>query len=191
MSLIDELARARRVSDVLVTGHCILRDRFARRALIVDVLILISSAWLTAMTFIDPNIAQLFSFGELAPNVTFGILSVTTFILAIVQLRVDWKQRSDRHDQAARAYAIAKLDLGQSLQIMRSLAHEITDIPQTLLSYQKLGEFLIPIPENQFTKLKQQHQIKVLTSKIMSRWPMANIFIIKLRLSLKHTLKAM
>jgi hypothetical protein len=56
MALRDELTRVRRVADMLCTGHAILRDRFARQALTVDVAVLGLSTWIVALAFVDPAI---------------------------------------------------------------------------------------------------------------------------------------
>ncbi len=46
-----ELERIRRVSDMLVTGHANLRDRYSRRATFLDLAVLALSTWLTAVSF--------------------------------------------------------------------------------------------------------------------------------------------
>src|SRR5258705_6080518 len=107
----EELARALRVADMLTTCHCLLRDRFARRALVLDLTILVASVWLVAMAFVDPEIAKNFALLNFSPTITIGMLAVVTFVLSLLQLRTDWKYQSERFDQAAKAYAESKLEL--------------------------------------------------------------------------------
>ena len=51
-----ELERIRTVSDMLCTAHAGLRDRYARRALWLDLAILGLSTWLVALVFVEPRI---------------------------------------------------------------------------------------------------------------------------------------
>src|SRR5437870_2248961 len=93
----DELHRIRRVSDMLCTGHAGLRDRFARMALVLDLSILALSAWIAALAFVEPRLnVSLTPFG-LDSQLWGGLLAVITLFLSIVQLRTDWKGRSDAH----------------------------------------------------------------------------------------------
>ena len=90
-----EIERIRRVSDMLVTGHANLRDRYSRWATLLDLAVMALSTWLTAVVFIEPRLnVKLTPFG-IDPQLWVGLLGVFTFFLSIVQLRVDWKGRSD------------------------------------------------------------------------------------------------
>jgi hypothetical protein len=174
----EELRRAFRVADMMVTCHSILRDRYARRALILDVLILIASVWLTAMAFVDAEIARHISFPGASPTLTIGLIAVVTFVLSLFQLRVDWKQRADRHDQAARAYVASKFELAAVTNNGTSTNQECE---VTLDRYRSLGGSCIPVPENEFNRLKRRHLIKVLISMEISRHPGTSIWLIRLK----------
>jgi hypothetical protein len=162
---------------MLVTCHSVLRDRYSRRALILDALILVASAWLTAMAFVDPEIAKQLAFPGLSPVMTIGLIGTITFALAVLQLRVDWKARADRHHQAAALYAQSKLRLGE----LTACGASDEDRANALSSYRSLSEVCIPVPENQFNKLKKKHLVKVLVSTELSRHPGAFIWLICLR----------
>src|ERR1700693_3826156 len=93
----EDIGRIRSVSDMLCTGHARLRDHYAHRALGLDLSILALSSWLSALAFVAPNInLSLTPFG-LNSQLWMGLLSVATLFLAVVQLRTDWKGRSDAH----------------------------------------------------------------------------------------------
>jgi len=51
-----EIERIRNVSDMLCTGHAILRDRYERKALALDLSILALATWLSALAFVTPSI---------------------------------------------------------------------------------------------------------------------------------------
>ena len=52
----DEIERIRGVSDMLCTAHAGLRDRYARRALALDLSILALATWLSAIAFVASSI---------------------------------------------------------------------------------------------------------------------------------------
>ena len=111
-SMRDELERIRRVSDTLCTGHARLRDRFAQRALILDLCILGLSTWLVALAFVQPRInVRLTPFG-LDTQIWMGMLSVAIFFLTLVQFKTDWKGRADAHKRTLEMYAEVKREAG-------------------------------------------------------------------------------
>ena len=175
----EDLARVFRVSDTLVTCHSILRDSFSRRALLLDVLILIASVWVTAMALVDVEIAKRISFPGVSPAITIGLIAIFTFVLSLIQLRVDWKSRADRHERAARAYAASKLEIG-SLENRENITNQ--EIEVVLTRYRLLGDSCIAIPDSQFNKLKKKHLIKVSISKEIGRHPGTSIWLIRAKL---------
>ena len=55
-SLREELEKVKRKSDMLATGHAHLKERYDRRAVLLDIAILALSLWLTAIAFVDPRL---------------------------------------------------------------------------------------------------------------------------------------
>src|ERR1041385_7032884 len=90
----SELARIRRVADMLCSSHAALRDRYARRATALDLSILALTAWLSAIAFVAPRINATLTPPSFDPQIWVGLLSVATLFLAIVQLKTNWKGRS-------------------------------------------------------------------------------------------------
>jgi hypothetical protein len=164
---------------MLTTCHCILRDRFARRALILDLMILVASAWLVAMAFVDPEIAKYFTPPKVSPAITIGLIAVVTFILSLFQLRTDWKYRSERFDQAAKAYADSKLEIRQ---LLNSGTVGTDDFNRALHTFKAVGARVEPIPDKQFNRLKQRHLLKVRISQLVDQHPGSTIAIMRFRL---------
>src|SRR5262249_47496916 len=144
----EELTRMRRVSDMMVSCHATLRDRYSSRATALDLLVLICSVWLTAMAFVDPKIADILSPNDLSPQLLIGLLAVATFALTLVQLQVGWRTASAAHGQAARAYSVLKLQLAT---LLNSEAPGAQRIREMIDDYQRVGSSVIQIPDKQFT----------------------------------------
>jgi len=99
-----------------VTAHANLRERYVRRALVLDLDGFGSLVWLTAVVFVEPRLNLKLTPFHLDPQVWVGVLGAFAFFLSIVQLRVDWKGRSDAHKRAFDQYddRIARLRLRQA-----------------------------------------------------------------------------
>lgn len=174
-----ELERIKRVSDMLITAHAVLRDRYGRRALMIDITILGASIWLTAMAFVDPSIGlKLTPFG-LSKDLWLGLLSVLVFFFSMVQIRVDWKGREYAHARACEAYVSVKKECGNLL------GQEKIDSPEynrVLDRYESAGTLSIPIPEAEFNKLKGMHKTKIEISCHLDERPATSLMLLKLRL---------
>src|ERR1700686_1849846 len=93
----EEVERIRRVADQLCTAHAALRDRFKRRVLLLDTVILLASAWLTALAFLDPRLSKwLIPFG-IDSQLWIGLFGVLVFVLPLIQLKVDWGGKAEAH----------------------------------------------------------------------------------------------
>jgi hypothetical protein len=104
----EELQRIRRVADMLCTGHAVLRDRYARRALVLDILTLLLSTWVVALAFVSPSIATILTPFGFNTTIWLGTLSAGTFFLTLLQLKTDWKSKADAHRRTLDLYAEVK-----------------------------------------------------------------------------------
>jgi hypothetical protein len=180
-----ELERIRRVADMLCTGHAALRDKYAFRALVVDLLLLGLTAWLSALAFVAPQInLSLTPFG-LDSQLWVGLLSVLTLFLAIFQLKTDWKGRSDAHRRTLDVYSEVKREAGYVLA-----KHEITEksFAGVVERYNMASAVGIEMPERAFLRLKQKHKVKVAISKHLDSHPGASILMLKARMWIRDTL---
>jgi hypothetical protein len=178
-SIGEELQRVRRVSDSLCTAHAVLRDRFSRRALGLDLLVLGLSTWLVALAFVEPTLgAKLTPFGW-DSQIWIGVLATATFFLTILQLKTDWKAKADAHRRTLELYAEVKREAGYAIA---SDELDDTTCRRVLSRYDLASAVGIEVPEADFLKLKKKHRIKVVLSKHLDKHPSASLIIVRLKL---------
>ena len=115
LEISDELERIKRVSDMLASAHAQLRDRYSRSAVALDVAILAASTWIVGLVFVDPKIGVRLTPPGIESQIWIGMLSITTFFLSVIQLRVDWKGRSDAQERSFEIHAQVKRECGYPL----------------------------------------------------------------------------
>jgi len=86
---------------MMLTMHSILRDRYYKLALSVDILSLFASTILCATVLLDPEILKIFRIDRQVARIVIGLCSIIVFFLSLLSLRVDWKQTAEKHGQAA------------------------------------------------------------------------------------------
>jgi hypothetical protein len=178
-SLAEEVKRIRRVADAQCTGHANLRDRYARRALLLDLAILALSLWLVALAFVENRITiRLTPFGW-DSQLWMGVLAVFTFLLTIVQLKTDWKGRADAHRRTLDIYAEVKREAGY-LIASNNFGEE--ECRRVLARYDMASAVGIAIPEADFLAQKRRHLTKVALSKHLDAHPSASLAFFRLRL---------
>jgi hypothetical protein len=182
----DELIRIRGVSDMLCTGHAHLRDRHARMALALDLSILALSTWLAALAFVAPSInLSLTPFG-LDSQLWMGLLAVAVLFLSIVQLKTDWKGRSDAHRRALETYAEVKREAGYLLangELDESACRRV------LARYDMASAVGVEIPERFFLAQKRRHKMKVALSKHLDTHPGASILLTRFRFWIRDNVR--
>lgn len=167
-----EIERIRRVSDMLCTGHADLRDRYARRALVLDLLILGLSTWLVALAFIEPKINVSLTPFNFDPQLWGGLLAIGTFFLTIAQLKTDWKARSDAHKRTLDVYAEVKREAGY---LLATGTLDPAASRQVLTRYDMASAVGLEMPERDFLRQKRRHLIKVAISKHLDNHPSASL----------------
>jgi len=164
---------------MLVTAHAHLRERYARRALILDLTILGLSVWLTAVVFVEPRLNLRLTPGGLDPQVWIGLLGVGTFFLSIVQLRVDWKGRSDAHKRSFDLYAEVKNECRHLMSSDGILTREMCQ--RALTKFELASDVGTQIPEEEFLKQKRRHLLKVTMSRHLDTHPAASLLLLRLK----------
>jgi len=177
---VEELKRIKRVSDLLTSAHAVLRVKYARLALTLDIVLLVLSVWLTAMVFVEPRIGVQLSPPGIDKEISIGLIAIGTFFLTLIRMRVDWRGRADIHSQVSTTYSTIKLECTQLLSRLDSLIE--SDYRRFLDRYLSAGEYSVPIPDAKFNRLKRQHLIKVEISKYLSCHPGASITLLRLKL---------
>lgn len=181
-SMQEELERVRRVADTLCTGHAGLRDRYVRRALMLDLAILGISTWLVALAFVEPRInIKLTPFGW-DGQVWVGVLGTAMFFLSLVQIKTDWKGRADAHKRTLDVYAEVKREAGYMLA-----AGTLDEVGcrRVLARYDMASAVGIEMPEAEFLTQKRRHLMKVALSRHLDTHPAASLFLTRLRFWLR------
>lgn len=175
----EELIRICRVSDMLCTGHAALRDRYARLAFALDLLTLGVSTWLVALAFVEPRLnVTLTPFGW-DSQIWIGTLGTGVFFLTLVQIKTDWKGRSDAHKRTLDVYAEVKREAGYLL----SAGEYGHDACRRVFSrYDMAASVGIPIPEVEFLEQKQRHLVKVALSRELDDRPATSLIWLRARL---------
>jgi hypothetical protein len=184
---IRELRRIKSVSDLLCTGHSVKADELHRRAVILDVLLLVVSAWLVAIAFLDESAGRKFVPFDVSAQIWSGLLGFAAFVLSLIQLRVDWKGRADAHRRSCDLYADVKRDIGY-LIANRDFTDE--NIRRALTKNDMAAAMSVPISEADFLRIKRAHKTKVEISKILDDRPFSSILLIRITLWLKDSLWA-
>ena len=185
---VPELGRRRRVVDMMLTAHSILRDRYAWRAASVDVAGLAFSVVLCLLTFVDPALLRYLGASDDRARLILGLCAGVVFFVSLVQLRVDWKARSERHGKAVERLARVKA-------LYRRVKHELesvgggrqADLVRALQEGDALLEDIIPIPDREFVRLKALHNRKVLVSRALDRLPAASLTLLRWVIWWRHT----
>jgi hypothetical protein len=172
-----ELRRIRRVSDMLCTAHAGLQDKYARQALITELITLAASTWLVALVFVEPRINLNLTPGRLDPQVWIGLLSTATFFLTILQMRTDWRGRADAHGRSLEMYAEVKRECGYLLASGSTISR--AECQRILARYDMATDVGLRVPENAFLKYKKRHLTKVAVSKHLDAHPGASLVLFR------------
>lgn len=178
--LASETKRMQTVSDMLVSAHASLSDRYDRWALISDLAILASSTWSIAVVFVEPRIGKTLTPFNMEPQLWIGLLSVATFFVSILQLRVDWRGRADAHKRACEMYSDVKRDCTQLLVSSEPIPKE--SFEAILARYSLATSVGTKIKENEFLRQKRRHLRKVEISKYLSQHPSASILVLRAKM---------
>ena len=167
--MIDELKRIIGVSDMLVTMHSKLRDRYQFYSIVISLLILCSSIWLSSMVFVEPVIGKKLSPDWVEPRIWIGILSLSTFFLALFQMTVKWREKGESHGNAAFLFNKIKKDA----KILIGTSEDISKAEYSNLinRYHAISESTATIPESKFLSLKKSDKNKVALGKILDKHP--------------------
>lgn len=175
----SELERVRRVADMLCTGHAALRDRFARLALILDLSILGVSTWLVALVFVEPQIGvSLTPFG-MQSQVWTGVLAIGTFFLTIIQMKTDFRGRSDAHRRTLSNYFEVKREANYLLAFP---SLDEAACRRVLARYDMATSVGVEISESEFLRQKKRHETKIALSQHLDVHPSASLVFTRVKL---------
>jgi hypothetical protein len=174
---IQELEQQHRIIDMMLSGHSKLRDDNHRLALAINLLLLCSSVILSTLVFVDPNILIFLKIDPKVSQIVVGVCSTLVFLISLIELRVDWKEKTARHSQACEVLGRLKAECREVLKSSQPDPQHIED--QYKLCTQTIST-LPKIPENKFHSLKAYHQAKRELSKIIDLYPGLPIWLLRL-----------
>jgi len=173
-----ELSRKFRVLDQTLSMHTILRDRYAQRALAVDLLLLACSVVFCASAFASDTVLSRFGRPPEEIRYLLRFFSVLAFMLSILSLRVDWKGKSAAHRDAAtkmsRAIASFRKYRGADGTWPPESSAELDAI------YWEAMHNSAPVPDALFVKLKARHLRKIELSRMLDSNPGCPILLLRL-----------
>jgi hypothetical protein len=174
----DENERQYRIIDQLMTSHAVLRDRYARRAKLLNVSLLSFAIALNGFVFASDDFLKLLFPGHaVAAKIALGIISIALLILSIVELRVDWEGQSQSHSEA-----VARLSRLKAKYREAHASKTTNRFDELTRDYASTMEALPPIPERSFTRLKARHEFKRLLSQEISKHPGLPSVLLSIRL---------
>jgi hypothetical protein len=173
-----ELSRQFRVLSQMLSMHAVLRDRYSRRALLIDILLLGCSVVFCATTFArDDLFIQL---GMSPNNIRYllGIASVIAFFASLVTLRADWKGKAACHREAFQKLGTVHSKFREFRQSDGLWPQD--HMPELHHAYWEAMNNTVEIPDRLFVRLKNRHLKKVEISRISNSAPGCPLFLLRL-----------
>lgn len=176
-TIMTEIERRRRVVDMMLSMHSVLRDRYKRYAAALDIAILAGSTVLASTTLLDPHLLSYLHVSGDSARVVLGATSVAMFFLSIVSLLIDWKEKSARHRRAGTAL----WELKARERCLGTHPSEVA-VDDYFHLYDATMAEIEPVPERQFIPLKARHRRKTALSRDLDRFPGTPVQLLRARL---------
>lgn len=181
-----EFHQQRRIVDMMLTVHSLLRDRYRRRRVALTVLTLglavTGAGFAFASNATDVTIAGI----RAGRDTWLGILSLLVLFLCVLDLIADWAGRANAHQIAVSRLARLKADMRD----VPKAASNDEQPPATIrFVYSDAMDALPAIPERSFNALKARHLRKVEVSTRLSAAPGAAARVIWWRVFLEQSRK--
>jgi hypothetical protein len=176
----EEIERRFRVADQMVTMYTVMRDRYLARATWLTLSIMGSSVILCACTFLPDNALVMVGLSPLGKKVVLGVFSSLILFLSIVELKVDWKQRSSLYKEAAKNVAGLK---AKYRNVRNSSEHPASEMIHELANqYDSIMANLPGVSDLEFAKLKAYHLKKIKLSKMIDLNPGCPLWFLRIKL---------
>lgn len=172
-----ETNRQFRVLNQSLSIHSALRDRYTRRALAVDLLLLGSSVVFCASAFASDEALSHFGPPPTQVRYIIRISSVIAFVMSIFSLRIDWKGKAAQHKDAAAKMSRAIASFHQCRQ--PDGGWPAASAPELSRAYWEAMHNSVPIPEADFVKLKARHLRKMAISKMLDSNPGCPVIVLR------------
>lgn len=183
---LDELKRIRRVSDMMITAHAMLKERLSVLSMLSDIFLFSCSLILAIVVFADQNL--LIKYFGTNHSLWIGIFSILAFIFSFIASLLDWKVLAEKHKYAFKAYMDLKFASNDLINKIQDNVH--ADIGRFLERYYVITPTIISIPERSFLECKRKHVVKVFISKYLDDHPATSIFLLKIKIWLRDNCKS-
>lgn len=182
---LEELKKIKRISDMMITAHTCLKERYSRYDFIMDVFLFLSTVFLCAFAFTDPVVLKKY----IGTNAAYiiGICSIFTFFLSYCANKFEWKIRAEKHQGAAnKCFEIKK----EAEEFIRKIEQgESVNIDKLTQEYKCCTSAMIKIPEKLFIKCKKWHKMKIEMSKWLDEHPHSWLFLFRVKCWLRDNIK--
>lgn len=177
-----EIERQKRVLDMMITAHSILRDRYYRLSLVFDLTLLVLSVILNALVFVDTVfISQQAGITADQQRIITGIASVAVFAISVILLQVNWKEKASGHERAAEQLFVLLQESRSIMDMVEGDNRKLT-LVEFSKKYTQLSGMIPKIPDKKFNSLKLRHYKKVELSKLIDKYPGSPMILLKGRL---------
>lgn len=176
----NEHERKRRVIDQMITAHSVLRDRFKRRAFFLSISLLTAAVVLNACVFVRDDVLTGFGLDPKRANIVLGVASAFTFLISLIEVRVDWSGQSRLHEDGVKKLFRLKLALCKLDEATQEDAPHKNEKQNE--EFERVMSEIVPLPEGEFNSLKARHRFKVELSKRIDQHPSAPLWWLRLRL---------
>jgi hypothetical protein len=177
-----ELERQKKVLSMMMTAHSVLKGRYSSLSTFFDVFLIIASAILNVVVFLDESfIKKHTGLDPATQKVIAGFASVAVFTISIILLRVRWREKAEDHAKA----------VDQLFQLMQE-SRRISNLQSEKVKEETFAKFndrytdvlssIAQIPDRRFNSLKMIHNRKVELSKMIERYPGSRLIILKIKL---------
>jgi len=165
--------------DQLASMYSILRDRYAFRGTVLQILVLAASFFTFALSIAADRLLLRIGLDPDGARDWMGLLSGVVVFAAIVDMRLDYRGRAALLDEGAKRLYDLK-------GVLRAAVAQDMVTPQEMdrlhEQYTAVAKVLPGLPEGQFLPLKAAHQRKRRLSALVSRYPGTPLWILRLRL---------
>ncbi len=160
--------------------HALERDNYIRRALSLNLALLVTTTFLCALVFADNEIEAYFGLRPDTIKLGLGLASILVFVFALVGFRVDWEGKSALHDEAVKKLSVLKSDYRESYSEYRGKDEDENKRLHTRFT-EAMGS-VVEIPERKFARLKARHAFKMLLSRRIDECPGAPVLVLSAQL---------
>ena len=161
-----ELEKVLEKIDQRISGHSRLHDRYKRRAIVSEVLLMGSAIILTISGLADDKYYSFFGLDPVFTRLWFSLYSVLALVISVIAWKIDWRSIALTHGQARDRLSNLKLECRRALSDNDIPSERLEDLCNQCSIKQTEVE---PIPENKFNALKAWHLKKKELSKYASK----------------------